>query len=384
MAVPTNNDLFSNRIFLTPQSTDAVTNVITASGTGNNFGYGGETGEPNHAGLSGSLTSAWWTWTAPASGTVTIDTNGSGNNPLNNGGFDTTLGVYTGVAVNGLTTIAGNDDFNGLWSRVQFNPIAGNSYQIAVDTFSNNSGQPIKLNLSQTLTFTQSGTANTDFLNGSGANDVMRGLGGNDFLNGNGGNDALFGGAGNDQVNGGNGNDYLDGGSGDDRVNGNGGNDTILGGAGNDVLAGASGNDYIDGGTGNDTIYGNGGTDILIGGDGNDLIYGASGKDTILGGNGNDTIFSNGGGDYIDSGAGSDTVWLGGAATVVLSAGLGEDAVKNFQVGQNKFQLDGLTFGQLSFTNSADGVRITGPGSDLLAVVAWQQASVIGQASNFV
>ncbi|MBD2093191.1 hypothetical protein H6F67_25435 [Microcoleus sp. FACHB-1515] len=342
-----NNDLFANRILLTPQSTDALTPVVTATGTGNNFGYGGEPGEPNHAGVSVPLASAWWTWTAPAAGQVTIDTNGSGNNPANTFGFDTTLGVYTGGAVNSLTTIASNDDFNGFLSLVQFNANAGATYQIAVDTFLDRSGQPIRLNLTQSLTFTQSGTAGADFLNGSGANDVIRGLGGNDTINGNGGTDALFGGA------------------------------------GNDTVAGTSGKDYIDGGSGNDTLFGNGGLDTLVGGGGNDAIYGASGRDIIFAGDGDDTIYSNGGGDLIDSGSGTDTVWLGGAANIVLRGSSGFDAIKNFQVGQNKFHLDGITFAQLSFSNSAEGVRIVGPGNDLLAVVAWQQASVIGQASNF-
>lgn len=346
-----NNDLFANRIPVTPQSTDAVTTVITALGTGNNLGYGGEVGEPNHAGVSAPLGSAWWTWTAPVTGIVTINTNGSGNinnsNVNDNFRFDTTLGVYTGTSITGLLPIASNDDTLGFFSQVQFNAVAGTSYQIAVDTYLGRDGQPITLNLSQAVAFTQTGNASSNFLTGSGANDVIRGLEGNDTIYGNGGNDALFGGA------------------------------------GMDLLAGTSGNDYIDGGTGNDTIYGNDGINTLIGGAGDDLIYGGNGRDAIFGGDGNDTIYSNGGGDYIDSGSGHDTVWLGGAANVVLRGGEGFDVVNNFQVGQNKFLLDHITFGQLSFANTNGSVSVTGPGNDLLAIVVGQQASVIGQAANF-
>jgi serralysin len=343
-----NNDLFANRIRLTPESTDATTSVITASGTGNNAGYGGESGEPNHANLSLPLASAWWTWTAPASGTTTIDTIGSGNTPGLSFSFDTTLAVYTGSTIGG-PTIASNDDFNGLFSRVQFDATAGVPYQIAVDTYFGAFGQPIKLNLSQTLTFSQSGTLVADNLYGSGANDVMRGLAGNDNLYGNGGNDALFGGAGNDQ------------------------------------LYGSNGNDYLDGGSDADTLYGNGGNDTLLGGGGNDLIFGGSGSDLILGGSGNDIIYSNGGADYIDSGSGNDTVWVNSASTVLLGDRTGYTQINGAQVGQTKFALEGsLTFGQLSFADSADGVRITASSGDLLAIVAWQQAGTIGQASNFV
>lgn len=304
-----------------------------ASDTGTNVGFTGEPGEPNHAGvnLGGDVNSAWWTWTAPASGQVTLNTFGSN--------YDTSLGVYTGSAVNGLTTIAGNDDFSGLQSRVSFTAVAGQTYQIAVDGFRNRTGS-IALNLALVPNFTQLGTAGNDNLYGTVANDVIGGLAGNDQIYGNGGND------------------YLEG---------NGGNDSIYG---------DSGNDYIDGGADNDTIYGNGGLDTLIGGAGNDLIYGGSQADYILSGAGDDLIYANGGGDFINSGVGSDTVWLGaGAATVVLSTGDGFDTVNNFQLGDTSFQLgSGLSYSDLTFTDSANGAQISF-GNDVLAVVSWNQAS---------
>src|SRR5439155_15585934 len=86
--------------------------------------------------------SVWWTWTAPAGGSVTIKTAGSS--------FDTLLGVYTGTSVSTLTTIASNDDSGGLQSSVTFNAIAGTTYRIAVDGYNGISGN-ITLNISQTV-----------------------------------------------------------------------------------------------------------------------------------------------------------------------------------------------------------------------------------------
>lgn len=164
----------------------------------------------------------------------------------------------------------------------------------------------------------------------------------------------------------------LNGGGGNDTIYGNGGMDTLIGGTGNDRIYGGSQADHISGGNGNDTIYGNGGKDTLIGGAGNDTIYGGSQADTILGGDGNDTIYANGGGDFINTGVGRDTVWLGGAATVVLEVGQGFDSIKNFQLGLTQLKVSSTS--NLSFTDSADGVRILQDG-DLLAVVSWQTAN---------
>jgi alpha-tubulin suppressor-like RCC1 family protein len=97
------------------------------SAFGSTVGATGETGEPNHAGNSGALNSVWCRWTAPAAGTVTIDTTGSS--------FDTTLGVYTGAAVNALTQVAANDNIaaGNTRSRVTFAATQGTVYRIAID-----------------------------------------------------------------------------------------------------------------------------------------------------------------------------------------------------------------------------------------------------------
>ena len=67
---------------------DASVAISGARGrsTGGNVGAGKESGEDYHAGDRGGA-SVWWTWTAPATGTVTFDTLDSD--------FDTLLAVYT-------------------------------------------------------------------------------------------------------------------------------------------------------------------------------------------------------------------------------------------------------------------------------------------------
>ncbi|MEZ4630634.1 MAG: hypothetical protein R2880_08000 [Deinococcales bacterium] len=117
------NDNFANRLQLSGSSGQTTTSNTDASK---------ESGEPNHAGNSGGA-SLWWSWTAPSSGVVTIDTNGSN--------FDTTLGVYTGSSVNGLTEVASDDDAgNDTQSLVSFSTTSGTVYQIAVDGYDGTQG----------------------------------------------------------------------------------------------------------------------------------------------------------------------------------------------------------------------------------------------------
>jgi hypothetical protein len=96
-----------------------------------------EPGEPDHAGNLGGA-SVWYRWTAPASGPVIFDTQGSP--------FDTVLAVYTGAAVNALARVASNDDIDLdaeiFQSRVQFNAVAGRTYHLAVDGYNEPGGQP--------------------------------------------------------------------------------------------------------------------------------------------------------------------------------------------------------------------------------------------------
>lgn len=313
------NDNFANRITLVGDS---------ASTTGTNVGATGETGEPNHAGVSSPLESVWWTWTAPTSGQVTIDLIGSN--------YDTSIGVYTGSAVNSLSTIAGNDDSIGLISQVSFTATAGTTYQIAVDGFLGSEGS-IGLNLALF----------------------------NSVITGTSGNDTLFGSV---------------------------GNDSIQGFAGNDTIFGSEGVNSLQGGDGDDTIYGGSQRDTITGGNGNDTIFASEGNNVVFGdlsnffaGSGNDIIYTGSGNDTIDGGLGNDTINLGGGNDLVLlqfDFAFGEfDTINNFQLGQTTFRVGNLvsTFvdpASLTITNGANGAEISAFG-DLLAVVTGTQASTL-------
>jgi subtilisin family serine protease len=113
---------------------DSVAQDDEGHGTmvGSNVGATKESGEPNRAGNAGGK-SIWFTWTAPASATVSIDTIGSA--------FDTVLGVYTGTSVSALTVKASDDDSGGnLTSKVSLAVVAGTTYRVAVDGYSGASG----------------------------------------------------------------------------------------------------------------------------------------------------------------------------------------------------------------------------------------------------
>lgn len=126
------NDAFANRIPLAG---------IAATANGTNENATAETGEPVHAGYP-ARRSVWWTWTAPASGPVTIHTVGSG--------IDTLLAVYTGTALGTLTETASDDDSGGSGaSLVRFEAAAGTAYQIAVDGYAGSTG-PVALSVEQT------------------------------------------------------------------------------------------------------------------------------------------------------------------------------------------------------------------------------------------
>jgi alpha-tubulin suppressor-like RCC1 family protein len=91
-----------------------------------------EPGEPFHADKPGS-NSVWYTWEAPANGIATLDTEGST--------FDTLLAVYQGTLLTNLIKVAADDDRGGYFaSRVRFNALAGQLYQIAVDGYAGDKG----------------------------------------------------------------------------------------------------------------------------------------------------------------------------------------------------------------------------------------------------
>jgi len=117
---------------------DSWSTASTASGSswtvsGSNVDGTSEVGEPSHAG-SAPAKSVWWVWTAPNSGSCTIETTGSA--------FDTVLAVYQGGSVGSLTSVASNDNSSTTvtTSRVLFSASADQTYRIAVDGKSGASG----------------------------------------------------------------------------------------------------------------------------------------------------------------------------------------------------------------------------------------------------
>lgn len=123
---------------------DAFASAFPLSGSsgsvnGTNVSATRELGESLPTTIPGGK-SVWYSWVAPATGSATFDTVGSS--------YDTTLGVYTGSAVNALALVVENDDIqNGVVtdSRVNFTATAGTTYRIMVDGYSGESGD-FKLN----------------------------------------------------------------------------------------------------------------------------------------------------------------------------------------------------------------------------------------------
>ncbi|BET65195.1 hypothetical protein ASA1KI_01130 [Opitutales bacterium ASA1] len=119
-----------------PQNDDFAARLplvgASAQTSGTNTGATAEAGEPIHAGAT-PRRSVWWTWTAPTTGSVAVDTFGSA--------FDTVLSIYRGSSLATLTSIASNDDASGSrQSRTTFTAEAGVAYAIAVDSAGADSG----------------------------------------------------------------------------------------------------------------------------------------------------------------------------------------------------------------------------------------------------
>jgi len=124
--VPPANDAFANRSALAG---------ATGSVGGDNAGATAQTGDPvpPGAGLGAGGASVWYSWTAPASGPVTVATDSTVDQR------DTTLAAYTGTTLGTLTLVAENDDVSedDYLSRITFTAAAGTTYHLVVDGFRN-------------------------------------------------------------------------------------------------------------------------------------------------------------------------------------------------------------------------------------------------------
>jgi hypothetical protein len=117
-----------------PPPNDNFANAQTIFGsnihvTGDNIDATSEPGEPSGF-VDGPLYSVWYSWTAPASGTATMDVCGSD--------FDTVLTVFTGGSLSSLTRLASNDQAPNCGvggSKLILNVNGGTTYKIAVDGY---------------------------------------------------------------------------------------------------------------------------------------------------------------------------------------------------------------------------------------------------------
>lgn len=137
------NDAFANRLALTAA---AGNQTGSASAVSNLRAAGLEPGEPNHANSYGTR-SLWWTWTAPANGSVHLAAFAGGSTSNLDRLPARAVAVYTGPTVNGLTEVASSNRtlpedrflyypyaFNGALppASVSLPVTAGTTYQIAV------------------------------------------------------------------------------------------------------------------------------------------------------------------------------------------------------------------------------------------------------------
>lgn len=135
-------------------ATKVTGNALVLSGS--NVDATVETGEPDHAALP-SRNSVWWAWTPTSSGVALVETQGSN--------YDTTLAVYRGASLVGLTPVAYSDDIDltDVTSRVIFNVTANVTYYIAVAGYNGSTGS-ISLTCSVSDGSSGGGTNNTSLV----------------------------------------------------------------------------------------------------------------------------------------------------------------------------------------------------------------------------
>lgn len=163
------------------------------------------------------------------------------------------------------------------------------------------------------------------------------------------------------------GEDVLRGSVVNNRIYGRGGNDRLFGGGGDDLAKAGSGNDRAIGGSGRDRLFGQAGNDKLIGGGNADRLVGGGGRDVLRGGGDRDILNGGGGDDRLFGDAGDDVIFTGaGRDRVVIRQNQGFDTVKDYRDGQDKIDLVGISFGQLTLQRQGDDVLVKLGNSNLL------------------
>ena len=143
-AWPPENDNFTNRL-------PVVGNVAVFSGRNNSATN--EAGEPKHA-TSATGRSVWWTWTALGDQVVYLSARGT--TPAIPGparSFNLALAVYQGSELSNLIPVAQSTSTNGLSGLaafLRFDARAGQTYHLAVDSLTSDTGD-LQLALNATL-----------------------------------------------------------------------------------------------------------------------------------------------------------------------------------------------------------------------------------------
>jgi VCBS repeat-containing protein len=232
--------------------------------------------------------------------------------------YDITDSSGDGVSQTATVTIIGTNDVPA---------ISGNVIGLVTEDTDVNDAN--KLNVSGTLSITDTDTTNLILTGSTGQNEIIavgdipvaiKGGDGNDILVGGQGDDILEGGQGNDTIYASDGDDTIKYASGVDKIEGGSGRDTVsfelVASAGvvldmtagtavvgtdastftdvEDVI-GTAQDDSIRGDDTDNRLVGDQGADAMFGSAGNDAIYGGSGDDTIDGGSGNDLLVGGGG-----------------------------------------------------------------------------------------
>jgi len=161
------------------------------------------------------------------------------------------------------------------------------------------------------------------------------------------------------------------GGENGDTLGGTEGAEFTWGLGGDDRIGGGAMDDVLHGGPGADLVSGNMGDDEVEGSDGNDTLYGGAGADTVRGGAGNDYLDEGEGHSTVDGGVGDDTLVGGGGPDAFMIGRMsGHDIIKDFTAGPGMFDhlavMDGLQWTDLSFADTADGVRVNWDGGSVL------------------
>ena len=120
---------------VTRPSNDAFSGAIALGGesgsvTGSNVEATDESGEPLVKFEPSAVATVWWTWTAPFTGEVQLDTIGSG--------IRTVMGVYRGSSVGALTKVAESSEGGCVFACT-----AGTSYRIAVAGYCGETGSVV-------------------------------------------------------------------------------------------------------------------------------------------------------------------------------------------------------------------------------------------------